>query len=72
MLFKIPSLLLKQLYTFSSLENTSRGVRLALKNRLSDATVTGIRRVAVDGVEVPVDRIRIELPDGSSWASGRW
>jgi hydroxymethylglutaryl-CoA reductase (NADPH) len=65
MLFKIPSLLLKQLYTFSSLENTNRGVRLALKNRLSDATVTGVRRVAVDGVEVPVDRIRIELPDGS-------
>ncbi len=64
MLFKIPSLLLKQLYTFSSLENTQQGIRFALKNRLSDATLTGIRRVAVNGVEFPVDRIRLELPDG--------
>jgi len=49
MLFKVPSLLLKQLYTFGSLANTTTGVRFALKNRLSDATVTAIRGIAVDG-----------------------
>jgi hydroxymethylglutaryl-CoA reductase (NADPH) len=33
----IPSMLLKRLYTFSSLKNTPGGVQLSVKNRLSDA-----------------------------------
>ncbi len=44
---KIPNLILRQLYTFGSLEPTANGVRFALKNRLSDATVTGVTRIAV-------------------------
>ncbi len=61
MLFKIPSLLLKQLYTFGSLANSDAGVTFALKNRLSDATLVGVRRIAVDGAEVPRDRIRLSF-----------
>ena len=45
---KIPSLVLKQLYTYGSLENTPDGVVFGLKNRLSDAVVTGINEIAVD------------------------
>jgi len=38
---KIPSLILKQLYTHGSLESDSTGVSFGLKNRLSDATHGG-------------------------------
>ncbi|KAB2963774.1 MAG: hydroxymethylglutaryl-CoA reductase [Thermoanaerobaculia bacterium] len=69
MLFKIPSLLLKQLYTFGSLENTPSGVRLALKNRLSDATVTGIGGVSIDGRPADLTRATLELPDGRQVAA---
>jgi hydroxymethylglutaryl-CoA reductase (NADPH) len=46
---KIPSLVLKQLYTFGSLENTGEGVACSLKNRLSDATLTRLVGLSVDG-----------------------
>ena len=39
----IPSMLLRQLYTFGSLKNTGQGVQFAIKNRLSDAEVVGHR-----------------------------
>ena len=64
MLFKIPSLLLKQLYTFGSLENTPTGVRLALKNRLSDTTVTGLEEISIDGRPADLGRSTLALPDG--------
>jgi len=55
----VPSLLLKQLYTFGSLRNTEHGVSFSMKNRLSDAQVTGVRSVRVGGREVPLTAIRI-------------
>ena len=64
MLFSIPSLLLKQLYTFGSLRNTDRGVEFSIKNRLDDATITGLQSLSFDGKEVPRDKITIELDDG--------
>ena len=64
MFFKIPSLVLKQLYTFGSLKNAGNGVQLGLKNRLSDATVTSIRRVAIDGVEAPLATLVLLVADG--------
>ncbi len=64
MFLKIPSLILKQLYTFGSLANTDEGVRLTLKNRLSDATVTRIVRITIDGHEAPHGGIEIDLGDG--------
>ncbi len=61
----IPSLLLKQLYTFGSLRNTASGVQFAIKNRLSDAEVTEIQGVTIDGAAVPHDAITLDLGDGT-------
>ena len=58
---KIPSLILKQLYTFGSLGATPEGVQSAVKNRLSDATLTGIGKVVIDGTEVPLDRVVVAV-----------
>jgi hydroxymethylglutaryl-CoA reductase (NADPH) len=63
---KIPSLILKQLYTFNSLENIpAAGIKFSLKNRLSDASFTGLREVKIEGVVVPIDAIKIQLEDGT-------
>ena len=56
----VPSMLLRQLYTNASLRNTPTGVAFSLKNRLSDAVVTAVERVALDGADVPLDRIAID------------
>jgi len=69
MFFKIPSLLLKQLYTFGGLANTNGDVRLALKNRLGDATVTAIRAVEIDGRPVPAGSITVDLGEGRELAA---
>ncbi len=60
----VPSLLLKQLYTFGSLKNTENGFVFSLKNRLSDATLTDVRSLSIDGENVPLDQVRLELDDG--------
>ena len=60
----VPRMLLRQLYTNASLRNTAGGVVFSLKNRLSDAVVTGILRVALDGTEVPRDRVTVDAGDG--------
>ncbi|MCA9940451.1 MAG: hypothetical protein KC418_17555, partial [Anaerolineales bacterium] len=57
----IPSLLLKQLYTFGSLKNVEGGVQFSIKNRLSDAYLTEVGQVLIDGVEVPMPAIAIRL-----------
>ncbi len=61
---KIPSLVLKQLYTFGSLENTSDGVKLTLKNRLSDAIFTGMLGLTIGGTKVPLEELEIHLGSG--------
>ena len=60
---KIPSLVLKQLYTYGSLENTPDGVAFGLKNRLSDAVVTGIDEISIDKRPVPLNELVMELGD---------
>lgn len=65
MLLRVPQLLLKQLYTFGSLENLADGVRFALKNRLSDATLVRVDGVVIDGVESAPSDLRLELGDGT-------
>jgi hydroxymethylglutaryl-CoA reductase (NADPH) len=62
----VPSVLLKQLYTFGSLENTDQGVQFAIKNRLKDATVTEIRGVSIDGEAVPLDALALHVGDGTT------
>ncbi|MFQ5583664.1 MAG: hydroxymethylglutaryl-CoA reductase, partial [Calditrichia bacterium] len=61
---RIPSLLLKQLYTFGSLKNNEEGVQFSIKNRLSDATFTGLKSVLVDGKEIPPKNITLHFDDG--------
>jgi hydroxymethylglutaryl-CoA reductase (NADPH) len=58
---KIPSLILKQLYTMGSLENIPGGVQFGLKNRLSDTTLTGISGISIDGAAVPLENTRLEV-----------
>lgn len=68
-LMKVPSLLLKQLYTFGSLENVDEGVRFHLKNRLSNATLVGVRKVQIDGEEISLDQVTLTFSGGSVRAS---
>lgn len=58
---KIPGLILKQMYTLGSLENTEDGVRFSLKNRLSNATLTRLQEVRINGKAVPLDRLTLEM-----------
>jgi hydroxymethylglutaryl-CoA reductase (NADPH) len=59
----VPSLLLKQLYTFGSLKNSADGVCFTIKNRLSDATVTGLRGIRIDGREIPLHDVEVRVAD---------
>jgi hydroxymethylglutaryl-CoA reductase (NADPH) len=65
---KIPGLILKQMYTQGSLHNVEDGVRFSLKNRLSNATLTGLSEVRIDGRPVPLDRLTLHL-NGDSVAA---
>jgi len=60
---RIPSMLLKQLYTFGSLHNTDKGVVFTVKNRLTDVTLTALHGVQIDGKAVPQDKIVMEVDD---------
>jgi hydroxymethylglutaryl-CoA reductase (NADPH) len=59
----VPSLLLKQLYTFGSLKNSDDGVQFSIKNRLSDATVTGLKGIRINGQEVPLQNVEVRIDD---------
>jgi hydroxymethylglutaryl-CoA reductase (NADPH) len=61
---KIPSLILKQLYTFGSLKNEPDGYSFALKNRLSDATLLSLGSVNVHGERIDPQRISFQFPEG--------
>ena len=67
---KIPSLILRQLYTFGSLENRGDGIAFRLKNRLSDATLVGLERIEIDGRELPLERIRLDLGEEGRIGAG--
>jgi len=60
---KIPSLILKQLYTMGSLENAADGVRFGLKNRLSDAKVTAISGISLDGRALALADVTLDIGD---------
>src|SRR5512135_3132706 len=61
---KIPSLILKQMYTFGSLRNTEQGVEFSIKNRLADATVSGLREVRIDGTALPLSGVTLDFGNG--------
>ena len=60
---KIPTLILRQLYTFGSLAHSATGARFSFKNRLSDATVTSVKRVAFDEEDVDLAKLTL-IVDG--------
>jgi len=60
---RIPSMMLKQLYTFGTLHNTDRGVVFTVKNRLTDVTLVALHGVQIDGKDVPPDKIVMEFDD---------
>jgi hydroxymethylglutaryl-CoA reductase (NADPH) len=60
----IPSMLLRQLYTFGSLKNADGGVQFSIKNRLSDAEMTELQGVTIDGQPVPREALALDLGDG--------
>lgn len=67
----IPSLVLKQLYTFGSLQNIAGGAKFSIKNRLSDAKVTELLQVKLNGQAMPLDGIRLQLGDGRLLSPGQ-
>ena len=58
---QIPSVLLRQLYSFGSLTNEAGGFAFELKNRLSDSTLLRLVHVVVDGAPVALDRLAVSL-----------
>lgn len=56
--------MLKQLYTRESLRSTDDGFAFQLKNRLLAAKLVSVRRVAVDGRDVPLDGAQLVTGDG--------
>ncbi|MGB0524218.1 MAG: hydroxymethylglutaryl-CoA reductase [Flammeovirgaceae bacterium] len=60
----IPSLVLKQLYNRGSLKNAARGVQFTIKNRLSDAKLTGIEAISIGGRDVALDAVSIDIGNG--------
>jgi hydroxymethylglutaryl-CoA reductase (NADPH) len=62
----IPSMLLKKLYTLGSLKNAEAGVQFAVKNRLSDAELTGLKSIAIDGQPIALSDVTLELADGKT------
>lgn len=65
----IPTMLLRQLYTYASLENVADGVRFALKNRLSDATILKMNGVKINGAEIDLEKVTLMLGDGNNVAA---
>ncbi len=62
----IPSLILKQLYTFNSLSNIDGAVKFTLKNRLSDAQMTGLKSVRIGDHQLSPAAITIVMGDGKT------
>lgn len=59
----VPSLILKQLYTFGSLQNVEEGVAFEIKNRLSDATISRVTSLSIGGQTIDLDDIVLDLGD---------
>jgi hydroxymethylglutaryl-CoA reductase (NADPH) len=63
---RIPGLVLRQLYTFGSLTQDAAGLTFGLKNRLADATILRVLRIVVNGVEIPLTEVGLDLGDGEA------
>ncbi len=62
----IPSMLLRQLYTFASLENVDGGVKFSIKNRLSDAHLTELNQIKIDGSPIPLEEVTLHFGEAET------
>ena len=60
----MPSTTARQLYRTGSLRNETDGFTFGIENRLSDAVVTGVSALRVDGREIPASQLLLELATG--------
>jgi hydroxymethylglutaryl-CoA reductase (NADPH) len=67
----VPSLILRQLFTNGSLRNVAEGVQFSIKNRLSDASLVGVHRLAINGREVPADALQLTVEGGDRLAAAQ-
>ena len=65
-LFPIPSMLLRQLYTYNSLRNSDDGISFSIKNRLTDVTFTGLQSITIDGNDVDPSDISLNAGDAGT------
>ena len=65
----IPRQLLRELYTFGSLQNTHDGVAFRLKNRLLATSLTSVTGVRINDREVPMERATLQLHDDAPMAA---
>jgi hydroxymethylglutaryl-CoA reductase (NADPH) len=57
----IPNMLLKRLYTYGSLKNVDAGVYFNIKNRLSDAQITEVQEVRINGKAIAPSAITLQI-----------
>ncbi len=62
----IPSMLLKQLYSYNSLKNTETGIKFSIKNRLTDVKFSELNSVKINGNEIPKDKIIFDFGEGET------
>jgi hydroxymethylglutaryl-CoA reductase (NADPH) len=58
-------MILKRLYTYSSLKNNSNAVIFSIKNRLSDARLTRINHISIDRKQIPLADILLDTGNGT-------
>ncbi len=66
----VSGLLLKQLYTNGSLENTHRGVEFSLKNRLIDTSVNALNFIEISGKEIDLNKVKLEVTENVLISAG--
>lgn len=57
----IPKVLLKRLYTFSSLTNTPQGLSFSIKNRLSDCEFVALNGLKIAGNTIDLNQVFVEV-----------
>ena len=57
---RVPAFLVRRFYVDQSLRNTATGFSLEAHNDMGDGMLVGIRRIQVDGTDVPLESIRAE------------
>jgi len=57
-----PSYLLNKVYVPHSLKNIAGGYEFVLKNVIDSGTLSGVKALTVDGVDVPLTAITLKTP----------